>query len=281
MFGASGLLGQALVPKLKGEQLTALSSRDADIRDASKVRRVIEDARPEWVILAAAYTDVDGCESNRELAFSVNRDGAVNVTRAARDAGAQLIFLSSDYVFDGNKGSPYEVDDRRNPMSVYGESKAQAEERLLEILPEVVIVRTSWLFGVGGKCFPATILKLAATRSELNVVNDQQGSPTLTDDLASALVQLCRKHASGIVHVTNSGDCTWYEFAREIVKASGLKTTVKPVSTAEFPRPARRPAYSVLAPATRIAYGIEMPAWQDALRRYLAESRVSVSPPAL
>jgi dTDP-4-dehydrorhamnose reductase len=278
VFGASGLLGQALVPKLKDEQLTALSSKDADIRDASEVRRVIEAARPEWVIVAAAYTDVDGCESNRELAFSVNRDGAVNVARAARDTGARLIFLSSDYVFDGNKGSPYEADDRRNPMSVYGESKAQAEEQLLQILPDIVIVRTSWLFGVGGKCFPATILKIAATRPELRVVNDQRGSPTLTDDLGSALVELCRKNASGIVHMTNSGDCTWYEFASEIVKASGLDTEVKPVSTSEFPRPARRPAYSVLSPATRIVYGIEMPSWQDALRRYLG--KVSAFPPA-
>ncbi len=280
VFGASGLLGQALVPKLKDEQLTALSSKDADIRDASEVRRVVEAARPDWIILSAAYTDVDGCESNRELAFSVNRDGAANVARAARDAKSRLVFLSTDYVFDGTKKSPYEVGDRRNPMSVYGESKAQAEERLLEILPEVVIVRTSWLFGVGGKCFPATILKLAANRPELNVVDDQRGSPTLTNDLASALVQLCKKNACGIVHITNSGDCTWCEFASEIVKATGLKTRVNPVSTAEFPRPARRPANSVLSPATRIAYGIEMLTWQDALRCYLAESRINAFPPA-
>ena len=280
VFGASGLLGQALVAKLKGEQLTALSSKDVDIRDALAVRRVIEAARPDWIILSAAYTDVDGCESNRELAFSVNRDGAVNVARAARDAKSRLVFLSSDYVFDGTKNSPYEAGDRRNPMSVYGESKAQAEERLLEILPAVVIVRTSWLFGVGGKCFPATILKLALSRPELSVVNDQRGSPTLTDDLASALVQLCKKNARGIVHVTNSGDCTWYEFANEIVNVAGLKTKVKPVSTAEFPRPARRPAYSVLSSATRTAYEIEMPTWQDALRRYLVESRINAFPPA-
>lgn len=280
VFGASGLLGQALVPKLKDEQLTSLSSKDADIRDASDVRRVIEAARPDWIILSAAYTDVDGCESNRELAFSVNRDGAVNVARAARDAKSRLVFLSSDYVFDGTKNSPYEAGDRRNPMSVYGESKAQAEERLLEILPDAVIVRTSWLFGVGGKCFPATILKLALSRPELSVVNDQRGSPTLTDDLASALVHLCKNDARGIVHVTNSGDCTWYEFANEIVNAAGLQTKVKPVSTAEFPRPARRPAYSVLSPATRSGYGIEMPTWQDAVRRYLAESRINAFPPA-
>ena len=275
VLGASGLLGQALVPKLKDEQLTALSSKDANLRDASQIQRALRAARPDWIILCAAYTDVDGCESNRDLAFAVNRDGALNVARTARDAGSRLVFLSSDYVFDGRKQSPYEAGDARNPISVYGETKAQVEERLLDIMPEVVIVRTSWLFGVGGKCFPATILKLAATRPELSVVNDQRGSPTLTDDLASALVLLCKKNARGIVHVTNSGDCTWYEFAEEIVKQSGLTTKVKPISTAEFPRPARRPAYSVLSPATRISYGIEMPAWQDALRRYLAEWRAS------
>jgi dTDP-4-dehydrorhamnose reductase len=280
VFGATGLLGKALVPKFQDEQLTALSSKDADLRHAPEVDRVVRSAAPDWVILAAAYTDVDGCESNRDLAFSVNRDGALHVARAARDAGSRLIFLSSDYVFDGRKPSPYEAGDHRNPTSVYGESKAQAEERLLEIMPEAVIVRTSWLFGTGGKCFPATILKLAATRPELNVVNDQRGSPTLTDDLASALLQLCKKNARGIVHVTNSGDCTWYEFAKEIVKLSGFDTKVKPVTTAEFPRPARRPAYSVLSPATRIAYGIEMPEWQDAVRRYLVEIAVTGSQPA-
>lgn len=281
VFGGSGLLGQALVQELKEEQLTAPSSKDADLRNAAEVQRAVRAARPEWIILCAAYTDVDGCESNRELAFSVNRDGAVNVARAARDNGSRLIFLSTDYVFDGSKQSLYEINDARNPINAYGETKAQAEERLLEIMPEVVIVRTSWLFGHGGKCFPATILKLAASRPEISVVNDQRGSPTLTSDLARALHALCNKDARGIVHVTNSGDCTWFEFAKEIVEVSGLRTYVKPVSTAQFPRPARRPAYSVLSPATRIAYGIEMPTWQDAMRRYLAEAGITAAPPVV
>ena len=233
LFGASGLLGQDLVQELKTEQLTAPSSKDADLRDRDRVRELIRDSRPDWILLSAAYTDVDGCESNPDLAFAVNCDGAVNVAEAAREAGSRLMFLSTDYVFDGSKGSPYQTSDARRPTSVYGESKARAEERLLEILPEVCIVRTSWLFGHGGKCFPATILKLASTRPEISVVNDQRGSPTFTRDLASALVQLCRGSARGIVHVTNAGDCTWYEFATEIVRESGLPTTVKPVTTAE------------------------------------------------
>jgi dTDP-4-dehydrorhamnose reductase len=272
LFGASGLLGQDLVRGLDGEQVTAvsaLSSKDADLRDRTRVRSVVKESQPDWIILSAAYTDVDGCESNRDLAFAVNCEGAINVAEAARESGSRLLFVSTDYVFDGTKKSPYELSDARNPASVYGESKARAEERLLEILPDVCITRTSWLFGHGGKCFPATILKLAATRPEISVVNDQRGSPTFTVDLALALVKLCRADARGIVHVTNSGDCTWFDFASEIVRESGLPTLVKPVTTAEFPRPAKRPAYSVLSPDSLHAYKIQMPEWQDGLHRYL------------
>src|SRR4030081_1664208 len=276
LFGASGLLGQDLVQELKTEQLTALSSKDADLRDHARVRDAIRDSRPDWILLSAAYTDVDGCESNRDLAFAVNCEGAVNVAEVARETGSRLMFLSTDYVFDGAKGSPYQTSDARKPINVYGESKARAEERLLESLPEVCIARTSWLFGHGGKCFPATILKLASTRPEISVVNDQRGSPTFTRDVASALVQLCRASAHGIVHVTNAGDCTWYEFATEIVLESGLPTTVKPVTTAEFPRPARRPASSVLSPDSLHASTVRMREWRDALRRYLGNAATSV-----
>lgn len=278
LFGASGLLGQELVQVLSAEQLTALSSRDADIRDQMRVEQVIRDSRPDWVILSAAYTDVDGCEKNRELAFAVNHQGAINVASAARAVGARMIFLSSDYVFDGTKAAPYEVSDTRLPINVYGETKARAEEQLPEILPDICIVRTSWLFGHGGKCFPATILKLATPTPEnatpqLSVVNDQRGSPTFALDLASAIAQICKQGARDILHATNSGDCTWYEFAKEIVRASGLPATVKPVTTAEFPRPAKRPAYSLLSPASLHALGIQIPPWQDALQRYLTAAR--------
>ena len=275
VFGASGLLGRALIPELKSDKLTVPSSADADVRNQERIQEVFRDSSPEWIILAAAYTNVDGCEANRELAFAVNCEGAVNVARAARETGARLMFLSTDYLFNGKKRSPYEADDPRTPISVYGETKARAEERLLEILPDVCIVRTSWLFGAGGSSFPATILKLAAERPEIAVVDDQRGCPTFTPDLASALVQLCRKSARGIVHATNSGDCTRYEFAKEILRMAGLPTVVKPVSSATFPRPARRPAYSVLSPATIEAYGIGMARWQDALQRYLAGTRAT------
>lgn len=270
LLGASGLLGRELVQELSGERLTAPSSKDADLRDAARIRDVVLESRPDWVILSAAYTDVDGCETNRDQTFAVNCEGAVNVAQAARHAKSKLLFLSTDYVFDGTKSSPYEITDPRNPKSIYGESKARAEEQLLQIMPEVCIVRTSWLFGHGGKCFPATILKLASTRPEISVVNDQRGSPTFTRDLAVALVELCRKSAEGIVHATNQGSCTWYEFAAEIVRKAGLPTKVNPITTAEFPRPARRPAYSVLSLDSLHAYNIHTPKWQDALSRYLA-----------
>jgi len=273
ILGATGLLGKALVHEWKGDEVLALGSRDVDIRDAAKLSEVVGRSRPDWIVLAAAYTDVDGCESHRELAFSVNRDGTVNVAKAARRAGARVIFLSSDYVFDGKKISPYEVDDERNPQSVYGHSKAEAEVKLLEILPDCCIARTSWVFGLGGKCFPDTILRLAANRPALDVVNDQRGCPTYTVDLSRSIIQLCRQNASGIVHVTNAGDCSWFEFAQEIVKRARIATEVRPVSTQQMPRPAKRPAYSVLSATSLHRYGIEMPEWKDALGRYLEERK--------
>jgi dTDP-4-dehydrorhamnose reductase len=172
-------------------------------------------------------------------------------------------------VFDGKKRSPYEADDVRNPRSVYGRSKAEAEGRLMELISDCCVIRTSWLFGIGGKCFPDTILKLAASRPAIDVVNDQRGCPTYTVDLARAIVELCRNSAKGIVHATNAGECTWFEFAEEIVRSAGLLTEVRPVSSRQMARPAPRPEYSVLSPARLQSYGIGMPLWQDALQRYL------------
>jgi dTDP-4-dehydrorhamnose reductase len=273
IFGASGLLGKALMREWTGDEVTGLGSRDADIRDAKQVQQGVRTTRPDWIVLAAAHTDVDGCESNADLAFAVNRDGAVNVANAAKEFRSRLLFLSSDYVFDGKKTIPYEIDDVRNPQSVYGRTKSEAEIKLLEVMPDCCIARTSWLFGVGGKCFPDTILKVAASRPALDVVNDQRGSPTYAADLARSIIQLCRVNASGIVHVTNAGDCTWFEFAEEIIRNAGLPTVVRPVSSQQMARPAPRPGYSVLSAARLQALGIEIPSWIDALRRYLKERR--------
>ncbi len=275
VFGATGLLGKALTRAWPDDRVTGLGSKDADVRNESQVRDAIERSQPDWVILAAAYTDVDGCETNRELAFEVNCHGAANVARAAKEYGAKLMFLSTDYVFDGTKRTPYEVDDPRAPRSVYGASKAEAEIKILEIMPSACILRASWIFGVGGKCFPDTILRLASGRSELDVVTDQRGCPTYTVDLARAITQLCEKDAKGIVHATNRGDCTWFDFAREIVADAGLDTKINPTTSDKFIRPAERPKYSVLSSASLEQYRLAMPSWQDALQRYLAE-RVSM-----
>jgi dTDP-4-dehydrorhamnose reductase len=271
IIGASGLLGKELVRECRDTDLVSPTSREVDICKIETIRDALQKNAPEWIVLAAAYTDVDGCETNVEQAFAVNRDGPVNTAKAAKEAGARLLFISSDYVFDGTKRKPYETSDPRNPQSVYGQTKAEAEVRLLDLMPECCIVRASWLFGVGGKCFPDTILKLAAKRPGLDVVNDQRGCPTYGADLAKAILQLCRKNASGIIHATNAGECSWFEFAEEIVRSAGLATLVRPVGTGQFPRPARRPAYSVLSPRSLHAFGIEMPSWRDALSRYLEQ----------
>ncbi len=271
IFGATGLLGKALMREWKDDEVTGFGSADGDIRDAKQVLTLVRGSRPDWIVLAAAYTDVDGCETNRDLAFDVNCRGAVNVARAAMQLGTRLLFLSTDYVFDGTKTTPYATHDPRAPRNIYGQSKAEAEVQLGEILPECCIVRTSWLFGAGGKCFPDTILKLAASRPELEIVGDQRGSPTYSIDLAHAIVQLCRQGASGIVHVTNRGECSWYEFAREIIARAGLKTVVRETTSVKFVRPAERPKYSLLSPESLQKRGIAMPDWQDALTRYLLQ----------
>jgi dTDP-4-dehydrorhamnose reductase len=271
IFGASGLLGQALVHEWKSDEVAGLSSKDADLRDPQQVLSAVQRTRPEWTVLSAAYTDVDGCESDRERAFAVNSAGAVNVAQAAKACGSRLLFLSTDYVFDGLSTTPYETDHPRAPQSVYGKSKAEAEEQLLQILPDCCIVRTSWLFGTGGKCFPDTILNLAKTKPEIDVVDDQRGRPTYARDLARAIIHLCHKQATGIVHLTNAGDCSWFEFAREIIRDAGLNTIVRPTTSDKFVRPAKRPKYSVLSAKSRAKYGIDMPHWQNALQEYLRE----------
>ena len=271
IFGATGLLGKALMREWQSDEVAGLGSKDVDIRSQDQVTETIRLHRPEWVVLAAAYTDVDGCETHSQLAFDVNSHGAANVAKACTKENVRLLFLSTDYVFDGTKRTPYETDDPISPQTVYGKSKAAAEAEIHAAQPEFCILRTSWVFGTGGKCFPDTILRLAATRRELDVVSDQRGCPTYTIDLARSIMQLCRKDARGIVHATNRSDCTWFDFAREIVTGAQLTTCVRPTSSDKFVRPAKRPEYSVLSSRSLEQYGVELPTWQDALGRYLAE----------
>jgi dTDP-4-dehydrorhamnose reductase len=269
IFGATGLLGQPLMHVWDNQEVHGFGSKQADIRDPRQIADAIGSTRPDWIVLAAAYTDVDGCETNRELAQAVNTGGATNVAEAAKQSGARLLFVSTDYVFDGTKTTPYETADPRAPRSAYGRSKAEAEVRIAEILPDACIVRTSWLFGVSGRCFPDTILRLAASRASIDVVDDQHGSPTYAPDLALAISQLCRRQARGIVHATNRGECTWFEFARQIVARADLPTVVRPTTSDKFVRPAERPKYSVLSPKSLEAYEVALPTWQDGLARYM------------
>jgi dTDP-4-dehydrorhamnose reductase len=272
VIGATGLLGKVLREQWEGDEVAGTGAQEADVRDPAQLERLFGRCRPEWTILAAAYTDVDGCERDPERAHQVNCVGAVNVAHAAREANSRLLFLSTDYVFDGTKNSPYETGDAVNPLNVYGRSKAEAEKRIRQVLPDSCIVRTSWLFGVQGRCFPNTILELARTRDHLDVVADQTGCPTLNRDLAGAIIKLVHANAQGTVHVTNRGTCSWFEFACEVLRIAGQgRTKVSRARTQDVPRPATRPAYSVLSGAGLEKFGVVMRPWPEALRDYYAE----------
>jgi dTDP-4-dehydrorhamnose reductase len=266
------MLGTDLLKEWRSDELIPAGSLEADLRDFSQTERLIQSVRPDWVVLSAAYTDVDGCEKNPDLAFAVNSTGVENVARAAQSAGARVFLVSTDYVFDGKGTRPYETTDPIAPLNVYGASKAAGEEALRKNSSTWCIGRTSWLFGVHGPSFPEKILSAAETRPALSVVNDQIGSPTYTRDLAAAIRDLVRKDARGTVHVTNEGVCSWFDFAREILAQSGRGSVpVHPITTDQSARPARRPNYSVLSPASLHAYGIRLRPWHDALRAFLQE----------
>ena len=248
-------------------QLLALRHADLAIEDTPAVERVVARERPDWIVNCAAYTQVDRAEAEPETAQRVNAMGPANLAHVARQTGARLMQISTDYVFDGRAARPYREDDPVGPLNVYGRTKLAGEQAVRDILPQAhLIVRTQWLFGEGGPNFVATILRLARERSELKVVNDQHGRPTYARDLAGALWKLIACDARGIVHCANEGVATWFEVAKATVAAAGLRTTVVPCSTAEMPRPAPRPAFSVLdcARYQRIV-GSPLRSWQPAL----------------
>jgi dTDP-4-dehydrorhamnose reductase len=269
--GGAGMLGRDLLEL--APDAVALSRAELDIGDARAVNAALARVAPDVVINCAAFTDVDGAEARPDDAMRVNGAGAGNVAAAAAAAGAWTIHISSDYVFDGEKREPYLESDPVAPRSAYGRSKLGGELAVAREAPERhTIVRTSWLFGAHGRCFPATIMKLATERDELSVVDDQVGCPTYTGHLAAALLDLAERPTPGIVHVAAAGQCSWYEFAREIVSTTGLACEIKPVSTGQFPRPAQRPAYSVL----RSERGApELPDWHEGLPAYLAAAKVA------
>lgn len=248
--GAAGRLGQALVRCLREPPagvLFACTRADLDVTDPVSTAEVIAAAAPDVVIHAAAFTDVDACERKPEQAFLVNAQGTSNVASACRRAGARLVYLSTDYVFDGEKGAPYRETDSPRPLNVYGDSKLRGEGCVGRTSPDFLIVRTSWLFDAGGMGFVAAVRRLAERKAPFPVVRDQVGSPTWAADLARALRLLVEGGVRGIVHVCNRGSCSRYEWARRIVDLSGMDPgLVRPSTSGEVPRPAERPKYSVL-----------------------------------
>ncbi|MFZ5862528.1 MAG: dTDP-4-dehydrorhamnose reductase [Nitrospirota bacterium] len=265
--GATGQLGLALQRVLADHELTAPPEREADITQPAIMERIAA-SRPDVVIHGAAYTDVDGAEANPVRAYAVNAEGSRLVAQAAAKVGARLIAMSTDYVYDGAKTTPYLEDDPVAPLGVYGASKLAGERETFAAKPDAVILRTAWLYGEG-KNFVRTILRLAAERDELRIVSDQVGSPTWAEDLARAIRALLDVRATGIFHAVNSGTCSWHEFAVAILRSAGLDRRVVPISTTELARPAKRPAHAVLGCAKLAGLGVRFRPWQDALADYL------------
>ncbi|MCR4418648.1 MAG: dTDP-4-dehydrorhamnose reductase [Clostridia bacterium] len=272
--GAAGMLGRAVAAEFRarGREVVALARQELDVTDFAAIRHSLTLHRPEVVVNCAAYTDVDGAEADYPRALRVNGLGPKYLALACREAGAVLVHLSTDYVFDGAKPGPYEVYDPPQPLNAYGRSKLWGERAVAEAGGRYFIVRTSWLFGPGGRNFVETMLKLGRERGAVRVVADQRGCPTYTRDLARAIADLAATGGCGTYHATNRGSTTWYEFALAIFKLAGLPVTVSPCATAEFSRPARRPADSVLDPfPLEETLGYRLPPWEDALERYLRE----------
>lgn len=270
--GAGGQLGQELTRLfMENVRVVGLNRDELDITDPAQCEKVIAAIKPNAIIHAAAYTAVDRAESDPDGAYLVNVDGTRNVALAAEAVGAKLCYVSTDYVFDGLGTSPYGEADPTGPQSVYGKTKLEGERQAKSLCSKTFIVRTSWVYGRYGNNFVRTMRQLAQKNAVLKVVNDQTGSPTYTNDLAELLVKLTKTKHYGTYHATNSGQCTWYEFAEAIFKEAGLtEVSLLPCTTAEFPRPAPRPSYSVLGQQALANIGLQpMRHWREALRDYI------------
>lgn len=270
--GVKGQLGHDVVNELtkRGHTPIGVDVEEMDITDAAAVEQEMKKEPLDAVIHCAAYTAVDPAEDNREVCMRVNAEGTRNIARVCRELDIKMVYISTDYVFDGEGERPWEPDDARNPLNVYGESKYQGELAVEEYLDKYFIVRIAWVFGVNGKNFIKTMLRLAKDHKEINVVNDQTGSPTYTYDLAVLLADMVETEKYGRYHATNEGLCTWYEFAKEIFAQAGVDVKVNPVSSEEFPAKARRPHNSRMDKSRLTQNGFKLlPSWQDALKRYL------------
>lgn len=265
--GSTGQLGRELARTLGGQELFLLSRPEFDLQDRQAIWKIVE-IGPEVVIHAAAMTDVDACELNPELARQVNALATRDVAEAAERAGAKLLYISTDYVFDGGKREPYREEDPPKPINAYGRSKLEGEQYVREYASRPLILRTSWLYSGGSKNFVSAILRLAREQETVRVVIDQSGSPTWAGDLAGAIRRLLSLDASGLIHASGGGECSRLEFARAIVQLAGLKTEVLPATSEEQPRPARRPAYSALAQHRLNELGISIRPWREGLEAF-------------
>ena len=278
VIGAKGMLGRDLVDTLRFSfcidqdwEVLGWDIDEIDIREENTTVTKIESIQPQIVINVAAYTDVDGCESNEEKAFAVNAEGMRHVALGALRGGAKVVYLSTDYIFDGEKKEPYLEDDRPYPLNVYGQSKLKGEQYVQELVEDSLIVRSQWLYGRHGKNFVSTILREAREKRVVSIVDDQIGSPTYTVDLTTAISALIQRRARGIFHVVNSDSCTWFAFCQAILKLSGMpEVKVIPISSKELGRPACRPLYSVLS-TQKLKREINMTLrpWSQALEEYI------------
>lgn len=276
--GANGMLAKAVKNELKGEELILTDVADLDITDLEAVRKFVEETKPKYIINCAAYTAVDKAEEQLEIARKVNADGPRNLAIVANEEDITLVHISTDYVFSGDKSTDeeYTEDEEKNPVTVYGITKLEGEQAIIESCFKYYIFRTAWLYGDGNN-FVRTMLKLGQEKDEIGVVADQHGSPTYAVDLASFIHQAIEKEIPyGIYHATNEGFTTWYEFTQKIFELARINCKVNPVTSEEFIRPAKRPKNSKLSKEKLIKAGIDVPEYKDALQRYLKEEAKEV-----
>jgi len=268
--GAKGQLGYDLKRTFKNHHLILTDIDNLDITSKKRVADFFVNKKPEFVIHAAAFTDVDGAENKKRICFKINQLGTRNVARAAEKIGATIVYISTDYVFSGNKKTPYKETDRAYPLNIYGESKLAGEKEIKKICNQYYIIRTAWLYGKGGENFVHTMLRLGKRMSKLEVVNDQRGTPTYSNDLSRGIKRLIAKKPNfGIYHLTNSGATTWYSFAKKIFTLKKIKIKLSPTESKKFVRPAKRPKYSVLSKDKVRKLGIKMRPWEKALSSFL------------
>ncbi|PAD23180.1 dTDP-4-dehydrorhamnose reductase [Niallia circulans] len=278
--GYSGQLGYDVVleGKKRGFDMIGVGHKELDITQEEQVRNYIHTVKPDVVIHCAAYTAVDNAEDNKDVCFDVNVNGTKYLAASAKSVAAKFIYISTDYVFEGTGTEPFTEEDAANPVGYYGITKYEGEKAVQSLLDKYFIVRISWVFGINGNNFIKTMLRLAETRKELNVVGDQYGSPTYTFDLAKLLLDMAETEKYGVYHASNEGFTTWADFAKEIFQVAGKAVKVNSITTEEYPTKAVRPKNSRMSKDKLEKNGFtRLPAWQDALTRYIAELQEEVN----